>query len=74
MPYHLFAQLASSKAGLEALIKHPEVHEMLGTLHTANDCNWIKIKAAIWGVANVATSHEGSSFIDREGGLESLIR
>ena len=47
---------------------------MLGTLHTANDCNWIKIKAAIWGVANVATSHEGSSFIDREGGLESLIR
>ena len=44
LPYHLFGQLASSKSGMEALIKHPEVHEMLATLQTANDKHWLKIK------------------------------
>lgn len=49
VPYHLFSQLASSKSGMEILIKHSEIHDMLSRLHNANDKHWIKIKAAIWG-------------------------
>ena len=49
VPYHSFSQLASSKSGMEILIKHSEIHDMLSRLHNANDKHWIKIKAAIWG-------------------------
>ena len=49
VPYHSFSQLASSKSGMEILIKHSEIHDMLSKLHNANDKHWIKIKAAIWG-------------------------
>jgi hypothetical protein len=56
------------------LIRHPDIHEMLARLSNAGrDKNWLRSKAAIWAVANVAVSHEGACFIDREGGIESLI-
>lgn len=73
IPYHLYGQLASSKQGIETLIRHPDIHEILATLSNAADKNWPKIKAAIWSVANVCISHEGACFIDREGGIDALI-
>ena len=39
-----------------------------------SDKDWLKTKAAIWCIANVCISHEGVSFIDREGGIDVLIR
>ncbi len=74
VPYHLYGQLASSKQGLEALIRHPDIHDILAQLTNAGDTNWLKTKAAMWSVANVCISHEGACFVDREGGIESLIR
>ena len=76
LPFHLYGQLASTKLGLEQLIRHPDIHEMLGQLANAVDYNknWHLTKKAIWAVANVCASYEGACFIDREGGIESLIK
>lgn len=74
LPHHLYGQLASSKLGLEALIRHPDIHEMLGVLDNAGDKQWMRTKTAMWCVANVAVSYEGSCFVDREGGIEALIK
>ena len=74
LPFHLYGQLASTKLGLEVLIRHPDIHEMLGYIANASDKNWSALKRSIWGVANVCTSYEGACFVDREGGIESLIK
>ena len=76
LPFHLYGQLASTKLGLEVLIRHPDIHEMLGHLANAgdNNKNWQLTKKSIWAVANVCASYEGACFVDREGGIESLIK
>ena len=74
VPYHFYGQLVNSKQGMESLIRHPDIHDILGQLANAGDKNWLKIKSAIWSIANVCLSHEGVCFVDREGGIDSLIR
>ena len=61
VPYHLYGQLASSKQGMEVLIRHPDIHDILAQLANAdqNDKDWLITKAAVWAIANVCISHEG---------------
>ena len=65
LPFHLYGQLASTKLGLEALIRHPDIHEMLGHVANASDKHWNVLKKSIWGVANVCTSYEGTDYLYR---------
>ena len=61
VPYHLYGQLASSKQGMEVLIKSPDIHNILAQLINVDpgDTDWLKTKAAIWSIANACISHEG---------------
>ena len=56
--------------------RHPDIHDILAQLTNAeqNDQDWLQTKSAIWSIANICISHEGVSFIDREGGIDVLIR
>ena len=35
VPYHLYGQLSSSKQGMEILIRHPDIHDILAQLANA---------------------------------------
>jgi len=82
VPPHLYGQLALTKQGLELLLAENAFWEMLvlvqeiGTgnyrrMQTEND--QLRVKAAIWGVANVAASSVGSKLLEQKGVIVSLV-
>ncbi len=75
LPHHFYGQLAMTKTGLEALINEPTVHDMLQTLAESKEegKSWMDIKKSIWAMANIAITHDGAKFVDREGGIGYLV-
>ncbi len=72
------------RSGLDLLLEEKSFWEMIQTLrevenlsvsltHESLEETWLKIKAAIWGLAHVATSPIGSAELEKEGVLNLLV-
>jgi len=82
VPPHLYGQLAQTRPGLELLLGESSFWSMvvrlqeveLGTgLESGTEEDWLEIKAAIWGVAHVATSPTASLLLEQRGILTTLV-
>jgi len=82
VPPHLYGQLAQTRPGLELLLGESSFWSMvvrlqeleMGTgLDTGSEEDWLEAKAAIWGVAHVATSPTASLLLEQRGVLATLV-
>ena len=84
MPPHLYGQLSLAKGGLDLLEKDPAVNSVIRFLveksqcyepviHVPSAAEWVKVKACMWAVANIALSARGAAWVDARGGLNALV-
>jgi len=82
VPPHLYGQLAQTRPGLELLLGESSFWSMvvrlqeieMGTgLDTGTEEDWLEAKAAIWGVAHVATSPTASLLLEQRGIIATLV-
>jgi len=82
VPPHLYGQLAQTRPGLELLLGESSFWSMvvrlqeleMGTgLDTGGEEDWLEAKAAIWGVAHVATSPTASLLLEQRGVITTLV-
>ena len=82
VPPHLYGQLALTKQGLELLLAENSFWEMMVLVQDVGAGNirrlesereWLRVKAAIWGVANIAASPAASRLLDQKGVISSLV-
>merc|ERR1719342_307532 len=82
VPPHLYGQLALTKQGLELLLAENAFWEMLVLVQEIGTGNYrrmqtetdqLRVKAAIWGIANVAASSVGSKLLEQKGVIVSLV-
>jgi len=82
VPPHLYGQLAQTRPGLEMLLGESSFWSMVFRLQevemgrgleTGGEDDWLDAKAAIWGVAHVATSPTASLLLEQRGVIATLV-
>jgi len=82
LPPHIYGQLAQTESGLELVLQEPGFGAMVthlrdidagGEQFLGDEEEWLEAKAAIWGLAHVASSPVASSLLEQEQGVISSI-
>ncbi|XP_076355898.1 rapamycin-insensitive companion of Tor isoform X1 [Tachypleus tridentatus] len=77
VPPHMYGQLAQHQDGLDFLVQSDCLHPLFNVIHNAqldNNHSILQLKAALWAVGHLGTSHLGASHVIEADVLPWIVR